>query len=293
MQSGALPKISIVTVSYNQGKYLEATLCSVLDQNYPNLEYIVIDGGSTDNSVEIIRKYADRLSYWVSERDKGQWDALNKGFARATGDILAFINSDDKYLPWTFQTVAKIFSDVPSIEWLTSRTMLIWNARSEPVYTWWSTHQARTWFYRGWTLRNHGPLSGWIQQEATFWRRELWERAGARADVTLHNGGDYELWARFWQHANLVTTTVPLAGYREHSETKTGDASKKQDYLDACYKILEPYRRETIQNPIAVWLLQQIFKYTRRGGRRFGSPVQWVHYDTAQDRWLLKKHFVI
>src|SRR5215472_7727613 len=94
-----LPRITVVTPSFNQGQFLEATLRSVLDQNYPNLEYIVCDGGSTDNSVEVIQRYQDRLAWWVSEKDKGQSNAINKGFAGATGDLLAYINSDDTFAP--------------------------------------------------------------------------------------------------------------------------------------------------------------------------------------------------
>src|SRR5919108_2015168 len=95
----ALPKVSIITPSFNQGQFIEASIRSVLEQDYPNIEYIIVDGNSKDDSVEVIKKYADRLAWWISEKDKGHADALNKGFSHATGEILAWLNSDDIYFP--------------------------------------------------------------------------------------------------------------------------------------------------------------------------------------------------
>src|ERR1044071_10153093 len=112
------PKISIVTTSFNQAEWLEQCMRSVLDQNYPELEYIVIDGGSTDGSVDIIRKYADRLTYWISEKDNGMYDGLQKGLSRSTGEIMAWINSDDLFHPGSFMTVTEIFSHYEQVKWL-------------------------------------------------------------------------------------------------------------------------------------------------------------------------------
>src|SRR5438094_8832498 len=111
-------KISIVTHSFNQGQFIEETIRSVLDQNYPNLEYLVIDGGSTDQTIDIIRKYETQLSYWESEKDRGQVHAINKGLARATGDIFAYLDSDDLYVPGTFEVVGEYFEKRPETEWV-------------------------------------------------------------------------------------------------------------------------------------------------------------------------------
>lgn len=283
--SDGLPRISIVTPSFNQGKFLEETIRSVLNQNYPNLEYIVIDGGSQDGSVDIIRKYSDQLAYWVSEPDRGQYDAINKGFARATGDIMAWINSDDKYCPWAFDVVGRIFSALPEVQWLTTQTQLFWNDRGELRTALHTGQYARTWFYRGWTLDNRPGFKNWIMQESTFWRRGLWLAAGGKVDDELEYAGDFELWARFWQHADLVTTYCPLAGFRVHEAQKT---KKLEKYYAEAEAVLRGYRRETIQNPVLIWWIQLLLAWTGRGGQRYGSRLSWVNRDYQSDQWLFR-----
>ena len=289
----SLPRISIVTPSFNQGAYLEETIRSVLDQNYPNLEYFILDGGSTDGSVDIIRKYADRLAGWVSEPDRGQMHALNKGFARATGEIMAWINSDDKYCPWAFDVVSRIFSSLPQVRWLTSQTQLLWNRAGHLQTAFHSYRYARTWFYRGWTI----PIipirpeqKSWIMQEATFWRRELWETAGGHLDETMRLAGDFELWARFYEHADLVTTVCPLAGFRFHGEQKS---VAQAEYHAEAMSILARYRQRTVHNPALQWLLRQLLRYTGRGGQRFGSRQAWVECAVDREKWSYHHEYCI
>lgn len=206
----SLPKISIVTPSFNQGHFLEETIRSVLEQKYENLEYVVIDGGSSDNSVDIIKKYDDRLHYWVSEEDEGHGHALNKGFSRTSGEIMAWINSDDMYTPWSFKVVSEIFSQLPHVMWIMGFTSL-WNDAGAMIHA--GRVQKNIFDF---LLGNYA----WIQQESVFWRRELWEKAGGYINQNYKLMVDGELWTRFFLHEELYTVHCILGGYRLHSHNR-------------------------------------------------------------------------
>jgi hypothetical protein len=232
------PKLSLVTATLNRAPFLEDTIRSVLDQNYPSLEYVIIDGGSTDGSLDIIRKYESRLSHWVSEPDAGHFDALQKGFAHTTGDVMAFINSDDKFCPWAFSVVGEIFAKFPQIEWLTTLFPIIWDAAGRATHCRGTEGFSKEGFFRGQYLPgNHGAYAThWIQQESTFWRRSLWEKAGGRVDTTMRVGGDFELWARFFKHADLYAVSTPLGGFRIHGDQFT--ALQLEKYMKVCADVL-------------------------------------------------------
>jgi glycosyltransferase involved in cell wall biosynthesis len=218
------PKISIVTPSYNQAEFLELTIRSVLEQDYPNLEYIVIDGGSTDGSVDIIKKYSDRITYWVSENDKGQYDAINKGFSLTTGEIMGWINSSDIYYPWTFKIIAEIFENLKEVQWLTGMP----------------TSLSLGNFPRGIKAskeRNvYDIIRGdykWIQQESVFWTRDIWNKSGGQLDCTVKYAEDFHLWLKFFEHSRLYNVSTILGGFRYHDIRRGGSDSASQYYSEA------------------------------------------------------------
>jgi len=234
------PKISIITPSFNQATFLESCLRSVLDEGYPNLEYIVIDGASEDGSVEIIHRFARQLSFWVSEPDPGHFPALEKGFARATGEIMGWLNSDDLYLPWTLRVVGEIFASLPEVQWITSQYPILLSEDGLAIQMRRLDGFNRRAFYRGRNVPlNRFFYTGFIQQESTFWRRSLWERAGSRLDVTLPMACEFELWGRFWQLAELYGVGVPLAGFRIQKQQKTSLGF--EDYLREAELVLQRY----------------------------------------------------
>ncbi len=206
-----LPLISIITPSYNQAQFLEETIQSVLSQAYPRLEYIIMDGGSTDGSREIIQKYTDQLAYWVSEPDSGQVDALKRGFARATGDILAWLNSDDTYEPDALQTVAKTFQQNPEAHLVYGEGWYI-NAQSARIRP--CKFVRHTFNHR--YLYNKDP----ILQQATFWRRELWDKVGP-LNETYNWVFDWEWFIRAHQCTAFHYLPHFLASYRVHAAAKT------------------------------------------------------------------------
>jgi glycosyltransferase involved in cell wall biosynthesis len=205
-----LPRIALVTPVFNSVKYIEQTIRSVLAQNYPNLEYFIIDGGSTDGTVDIIRKYESQISGWLTEPDKGMYDALNKGFARTTGEIMGWISATDQLHTSGLAVVGSVFRDLPEVEWITGRPTGF-NEEGMTTLVLDIPHWSRSRFLVG--------ANRYIQQESTFWRRGLWERAGSHMDSTRRNGADFELWVRFFRHAKLYPVDALIGGFRAHGDS--------------------------------------------------------------------------
>ncbi len=205
-----LPRISVVTPSFNQGRFLEATLRSILLQHYPGLEVIVIDGGSTDGSVEVIRKYEPWLTYWHSRRDDGQAAAIRAGFEIATGEILCWLNSDDIYLPNALHRVGEFFARRPG-------TGIVYGNRA--VINRDGAVTGRHLFPR-YLTRMHWALEQPLAQECCFWRREVYDRVGG-IDPKLFFVMDYDLFFRMWRSARCCKTPEFLGCIREHAETKS------------------------------------------------------------------------
>ncbi|GGW82283.1 glycosyltransferase family 2 protein [Alteromonas halophila] len=180
------PKLSVVIPSYNQAAYLEDTLKSVFAQGYPNLEVIVVDGGSDDGSVEIIKRYASKLAWWVSEPDNGQTHAINKGFARATGEILAWLNSDDLFLPGAISTAVNRLVASENADVVYGQRMLI-NEKGEDIGQW-VVSEAHSYVL---------AYADFIPQETLFWKRSLWEKVGSALNEDYKFAMDWELLLRF------------------------------------------------------------------------------------------------
>ncbi|HEX7973292.1 MAG TPA: glycosyltransferase family 2 protein [Anaerolineales bacterium] len=205
-----LPLVSIVTPSYNQAHFIDETIRSVLSQDYPRLEYIIVDGGSTDGSLEIIRRYADRLAWWVSEPDQGQTDALNKGFAQAKGEILAWLNSDDTYLPGAISEAAAFLQTHPDVGMVYGDANLIDEAGGMI-----GRFPARQTDYR--RLRQ-GYVH--IPQQAAFFRASLWRQVGP-LDPSFYFAMDYDLWVRLARRAQIQYHPRLWANFRLHSAGKS------------------------------------------------------------------------
>jgi glycosyltransferase involved in cell wall biosynthesis len=218
MYNQSLPKISIVTPSYNQGLFLEKTILSILDQGYPNLDYIIIDGGSSDASVEIIKKYECRLTYWASEPDSGQSNAINKGFARSTGVILGWLNSDDCLVPGSLESVARMYINNPKAgayigvgEFVDTKGRLL--LRKEPsevsfesLYDWLDTFH--------------------FMQPSCFFTREAWDYIGG-LDESIHYAMDLDLWFKIAEHFSFERVDKLFSRSLVHASAKT----KRNKYI--------------------------------------------------------------
>lgn len=224
MTSPLRPLVTIVTPSYNQARYLEQTICSVLAQDYPRLEYFVMDGASKDGSLEIIKKYANRLSAWVSEKDQGQADAINKGFKRAGGEIVAWLNSDDYYLPGAIGRAVQAFKENPQAGLVYADVVSVDGAgQSFNLQT-----------FRPYSLDDLMAFRI-ISQPAVFMRRTILEQAGL-LDASYHMLLDHQLWLRIARLAPLVYVPETWAAARYHAEAK--NLSRTADFGIEAFRIV-------------------------------------------------------
>lgn len=219
----SLPRVTVITPSFNQAEYLEQTLHSVLNQGYPNLEYLVIDGASTDGSVEIIRRYANQLSGWVSEPDHGQGEAINKGFARASGEIVAWLNSDDLYLPGAINAAVRAFQNHPDIGMVFGDVVSM-DGSGNPI---------NVMTYGPWGLDDLLQFNI-IGQPAVFIRRDVLEKAGF-LDTSYHYLLDHQLWLRTAQRASTLYVHERWAAARYHANAK--NVAHAAEFGEEAYRI--------------------------------------------------------
>lgn len=259
MADQTLPKVSIITPSYNQAAYLERTILSVLEQDYPSIEYIIIDGGSSDGSKEIIQKYTERLAYWQSRKDKGQTDAINQGFSRATGEFLAWLNSDDVLYPGAISAAIGQLLEHPEIGMVYGDCDWI-NTDDEVIGRFPAAQTDLKKLRRGYVH---------IPQQASFFRAELWRKVGP-LDDSFYFAMDYDLWTRLAAQKPLLYVQRVWAGFRLHKGAKSISEDDRcwpemlrVHYRDGGKKFslftLKYWIRKLVQ-PLWIWLRRQRIK---------------------------------
>ena len=287
------PKITLVTAVYNGEEYLEATIRSIVNQEYPNLEYIVVDDGSTDGTVEIIRKYERAMSCWFSQSNQGLYAALNTGFSRSTGEIMGWLNSSDLLQVNGLFTVGSIFRELRDVEWITGRITKI-SATGMTI----DVLPVRRWS-RG---RFLAGANKYIQQESTFWRRSLWERAGGKLSTEYRAEGDFELWVRFFRHARLYSVNALIGGYRLHDDALS--SSNMERYNRTCDEIaarevegLQGSRRAALK--AFRWISEAVKPIPKVRGLWYRAAIRSLYgmrgadwapvIEYGEDRWRLRR----
>lgn len=253
------PLVTIITPSFNQAPYLEETINSVLGQTYPRIEYIIMDGGSTDGSVEIIKRYQNKLAYWVSEKDRGQTDAINKGFARANGEVLGWINSDDTLLPNAVEEAVRFLNDNPDIGLVYGDTHYI-DDHSKVIGRFPAAQTDLARLRRGYVH---------IPQQASFFRKSIWDQIGP-LDPEFFFAMDYDLWVRIAGKAEIHYLPRWWANFRLHRGAKSIDADDRcwPEMLKVHYRdggswfspiVMKYYVRKLVA-PLIRWRRRRLFE---------------------------------
>lgn len=253
------PLVTVVTPSYNQASYLEETIQSVLAQTYPSVEYIIMDGGSNDGSLEVIKKYAPKLAHWASEKDHGQTDAINKGFALAKGEILAWLNSDDTLLPNAAEEAVEYFSNHPETGLVYGDANYI-DEKSRVIGRFPTAQTDLAKLRRGYVH---------IPQQTSFFRKSLWDHVGP-LDPEFFFAMDYDLWVRLAEVSELKYIPRTWANFRLHADAKTITADDqcwpemlKVHFRDGGSKlapIVAKYYLRKLAAPLIRWRRRKLFE---------------------------------
>lgn len=283
-------RLCMVTTNFNYGAYLGECMSSVINsRGFDRVDYVVMDGGSTDNSMDIVKSHAPKLKHWQSAKDAGMYHAIQEGFTKSYAPYMGWLNSDDQLAPWALQTVLDIFDQLPDVRWITSRHPM--QARKDGVVIKADfLPGVDNWgFFNGEYVRSLGlPSSGWIVQDCTFWRRDLWEEVGGGFDLSLKLAGDFELWARFIQKTDLYVVPVPLGIYRYHGANAA--IVGRDAYRDECVKVLQRYT-PIIPEDMKRLGERVLAKHLKAVGfghlvdKNLGPPLKTILYNHAEGRY--------
>jgi glycosyltransferase involved in cell wall biosynthesis len=252
----AYPKVTIITPSLNQGQFIEATIQSVLSQRYPNLEYIVIDGGSSDNTLSILNTYSDRLR-WVSEKDSGQTHAVNKGLKMAAGDIVGYLNADDLLLDGTLLKISRKFEAAPDIMWVTGQCRII-DEEDREIRKLITAYKN---FWLRFPARSSLLITDYISQPATFWRVSTLNEFGY-LDEKLHYAMDYDFWLRIYSKYPPAFIPEYLAAFRIHTQSKNTNSGHKDVYIDEERIVIQRHTRSKslqVLHNLHRWLMTTVY----------------------------------
>jgi glycosyltransferase involved in cell wall biosynthesis len=277
--------ISIVTACRNCERYVEKTILSVVGQDYPLLQYIVVDGASTDSTLKIVNKHQDRISKVISEPDSGQYHGIQKGMNLCDGEVMAYLNADDTYYPWTFSVVNEVFMKFPEVEWIIGQPGYM-NAESQCIRISGNAGTAypREYIRNGWF---RSSLAGYLQQESMFWRRSLWEKTGGLSPDYKY-AADFELWTRFAEHTELFSVAVPLALFRKRpgeQKSSLGKIQYDKEVSEICRNRKPPsvlWRSITHGNQIREYIYRMLV----------WKKCNVIAYSEKESGWVIRKNTI-